>query len=273
MRVSMKKLLRAFALAAALSAGCTKKNIDISSGGESAPPAGGELPAAAAVPGASADARTPDAPVDNAAFEAWFKKYKLDLSDPKMLDADADGDGFSNRDEFLADTNPLDPNARPGIHKTIRLKEYSEVKLPIILRDVKGETAEIERMDEGGGKTEKVRVGQTIRGSSLKVARMESRVDTDKHGDKVDLSQLVLDDSASKQKFVLMKDLAVKTSATSATLTAPDGKTVKVREGETFTWPGDAATAYKVVDLREDQVVVKQVDTGAMWTIPKAEEK
>ena len=268
----MKNLLRAFALAAALSAGCTKKNIDISSNADSGVPGNERLPAPAGAADATA-AVAPDDPKQNDAFVAWFKKYKLDLDDPKMLDADADGDGFSNRDEFLADTNPLDPNARPGIHKTIRLKEYSEVKLPIILRDVKGETAEIERMDEGGGKTEKVRVGQTIRGSSLKVARMESRVDTDKHGDKVDLSQLVLDDSASKQKFVLMKDLAVKTSATSATLTAPDGKTVKVREGETFTWPGDAATAYKVVDLREDQVVVKQVDTGAMWTIPKAEEK
>ena len=268
----MKNVFRAFALAAALSAGCTKKNIDISTEAESALPAAEKMPEPAPAPGAGvAEAALPDDPrQDNAAFETWFKKYNLDLTDPKMLDADADADGFSNRDEFLADSNPLDPNSRPGIHKTIRLKEYSEVKLPIILRSVDGDTAQIERLDEGGGKMEKVKAGQTVRGSSLKVTKVEGRIDTDKHGDRVDLSQVVLDDPGSKERLVLVKDLPVKTSATSATLISPDGKTtLKVKEGQTFTWPGETGTTYKVVDLREDQVIVKQIETGAMLTIPK----
>ena len=268
----MKNVLRAFALAAALSAGCTKKNIDISTEAESALPAGEQMPAPAPASGdGTAAALPPDDPrLDNAAFEAWFKKYNLDLADPKMLDADTDGDGFSNRDEFLADSSPIDATSRPGIHKTIRLKEYTEVKLPIILRSVDGDTAQIERLDGGGGKLEKIKAGQTVRGSSLKVTRVEARVDTDKHGEKVDLSQVVLDDPASKEKLVLVKDLPVKTSATSATLISPDGKTtLKVKEGETFAWPGEAGATYKVVDLREDQVVVKQIETGVMLTIPK----
>src|SRR5688500_5710704 len=41
-------------------------------------------------------------PADQAAYEVWFKKHNLDLNDKKMLDADADEDGFTNRDEFLA---------------------------------------------------------------------------------------------------------------------------------------------------------------------------
>jgi hypothetical protein len=61
-------------------------------------------------------------------FRGVVQKYKLDLNDIKMLDADADGDGASNRDEFLAGTDPTDPNSRPGVHATIRLKEYDEVK-------------------------------------------------------------------------------------------------------------------------------------------------
>ena len=267
----MKHFLRAFALAALLSAGCTKKNIDISTQAESALPATEQMPAPDPAPAAGvASEPATDDPQQNAAFEAWFKKYGLDLNDPKMLDADADGDGFSNRDEFLAGSNPLDPESRPGIHKTIRLKEYVEVKLPIILRSVEDGTAQIERLDEGGGKTEKVRAGQTLRGSSLKVARVEARVDTDKHGEKVDLSQVVLDDPATRERHVLVKDLPVKTAATSATLVSVDGKTtLKVKEGETFVWPGETGASYKVLELREDQVVVKQVETGATLTIPK----
>lgn len=60
----------------------------------------------------SKQAKSTDA-TEQAAYEAWFGKYRLDLNDPKMLDADADGDGASNRDEFLADTNPRNASSHP----------------------------------------------------------------------------------------------------------------------------------------------------------------
>jgi hypothetical protein len=272
----MKPFLRALVLAGVIAGsftGCSKKEPDVAPADEPALPPSEQLPTPSPTPGAPTGATPSDAPDDpqqNAAFEAWFKKHNLDLNDPRMLDADTDADGFSNRDEFLADSNPRDPNSRPGIHKTIRLKEYTEVKLPVILRSVEGDTAQIERLDEGGAKLEKVKTGQTVRGLPLKVEKIESRIDTDKHGERVDMSQLVLDDPTTKEKLVLVKDLPVKTSATSATLISADGKTtLTVKEGDTFTWPNEPGATFNVIDLREDQAVVKQVETGAMWTIPK----
>ena len=275
----MKTPFRALAiLLAAVTAfsACKKQDPDISQQAESALPPAEQMPAEAAAPAEAAPAAevaaAPEEPVANAAFEEWFKKHRLDLNDPKMLEADEDADGFSNRDEFLADTDPRDPNARPGIHKNMRLKEYTEVRLPVVLRNVQAGTAEIERLDEGGGKREKVRNGETLRGLGLKVAKVESRVDTDKHGEKIDMSQLVLEDTGNKSRLVLVKDLPVKTSATSATLVSPDGQTtLKVKDGETFEWPAEPGTTYKVVDMRQDQVVVKQVESGTMWTVPKTE--
>ncbi len=278
----MNSALRVFLVAvssAALLSACGKKEAEVTPDAEKALPKEEQMPtpAVAPAPDAPVAVTSPDDAKSNADFEAWFKKYKLDLNDPKMLDGDADGDGFSNRDEFLADTNPLDPESRPGIHKTIRLKEYTEVRLPFVLREVQGESATIELNapgdDEPGkpaGMREKVRKGETIKGTKLKVDRVETRIDIDKHGDKVDMSQLVLTDTDTNDRVVALKDLPTRTSASFATLVSADGKdTMKVREGETFTWPSEPGVNYKVIDLRMDQVVVKDEASGKTVTIPR----
>lgn len=279
----MTPVLRALILTTsiALLAGCGKKAADVSKDAERTLPAEEQLPTPAAPPGvASADApaipglpddsapaAAPDENKTNADFEAWFKKHGLDLSDPAMLDADTDADGFSNRDEFLADSNPKDPESRPGISKSIRLKEYTEVRLPFVVRAVEGEAATVEFAD-GASPREKVKRGDTIRGTKLKVDRIENRMDKDKHGDTVDMSSVVLTDGETSERVVALKDLPTRTNATFATLVGADGKTtLKVREGETFTWPDEPGVSYKVIDLRPEQVIVKDETSGKTITI------
>ncbi len=281
------RLLFAFSLAAALASGCHKKPRETAAA-ESAKPSApaAEKPADDHEPGLRADApragkpsaalagETAEFAALNPDYEAWFRKYHLDLNDPKMLDEDPDGDGFTNREEFLAGTDPRDPNSRPdghaGIHKTIRLKEYNEVQVPFVLKSVDGETARIERLDEGPGKIEEVRTGQTLRGSSLKVEKVQANRGTDKDGNPVDASHVTLRNPATKEATVLVKDLPTRSSGTTAVLTSPDGVIAKtVKGGDTFTWPGEEKTTYKVVDIRPDQVVLQEVETGKMWTVPK----
>jgi len=227
--------------------------------------------------GASA-AKGADVNVDLAAanpdYEAWFKKYHLDLNDPKMLDADPDGDGYTNREEFLAGTNPLDPNSHPdthaGVHKSIRLKEYNEVQLPFILKSVDGESARIEHTDEGKGKVEEVHTGQTLRGSNYRVERIQARRGMDKEGNPVDASHVTLENPETKEKITLVKDLPTRTSNTYAVLTSANGKqTMTVRRGDTFNWPGEKNVTYKVLDLGSDQVVLQEVENGKVWTVDK----
>jgi len=207
---------------------------------------------------------------DREAYEAWFKKYHLDLGDAKMLDADADGDGASNRDEFLAGTDPRDakslPEARAG-HPAIRLKEYSEVRLPLVLESVNGDKAVIRRTDGG---SETVRAGDTVRGFPLRVARLSERQVTDKDGNPLDRSQIVLEDTTTKASVTLVKDLPAKTADTYAVLASDDGKTsVKVHAGEVFAWPGEPGVTYRVVDLSRDQIILQQQETRKMWTISR----
>jgi hypothetical protein len=226
--------------------------------------AGQKLAVAAHLPGAGGD---------TSAYEAWFKKYHLDLNDPKMLDADPDGDGFTNREEFLAGTDPLDPNSHPptvAARTSIKLKEYNEVRLPVVLEAVEGDKARLKRIEGGEGRVETVKAGDTLHGLPLTVEKVESKQDVDKNGDPVDLSRVTLTDATTKEKVVLMKDLPAKTSASYALLSSPDGKTsLKVHHADVFTWPGETGVTYKVVDISRDQVVLEQVENKKMWTIPR----
>lgn len=294
MKTSLRRFAILFAAAAALSA-CNKKEVQVAHEAEKALPAAEQVtPAAtteervaasvasdkaaldAPIPGERPVADVPalPPPADGAAggeeYEAWFKKYSLDLNDPTMLDADPDGDGASNRDEFLANSNPRDPNARPGVHQKIRLKEFTEVRLPIVVEAVEGDKARIRRTD-GEGKVETVKAGDTLAGLPLKVQRVTQVRDVDKGGNPVDRSVVMVEDSASRERLTLVKDMPARTSASYAVLTAADGSgTVKVRQGDTFKWPGDDTASYTVVDLREDQVVLQQVETRKMWTVTRS---
>ncbi len=278
----MKSSLHWIAVAACatlLVVGCKKKD---TVGKEVAREAEQKLPAQEQVaPGTdSAPGTTPasGAPItasaspngDQAAYEAWFKKHHLDLNDPKMLDADPDGDGFTNREEFLADTDPHDKNSHPGIHKGIRLKEYNEVRLPLMLESIEGDKAHLKRTDQPDAKPIIVKVGDTIHGLPLKVTQVEEKEDFDKGGEKINISHVALEDASTKEKINLLKDLPARTSATYAVLASPDGKTtMKVRKGDVFSWPAEEGTHYKVIDLSQDQAVLLQMEQNKTWTIPR----
>ncbi|MDB6150029.1 MAG: hypothetical protein JWQ44_1477 [Chthoniobacter sp.] len=260
----------------ALIAGCGKKEADteVAEEAEAALPSTEQVsPTTAQISDHEALAEAVSAPAasegtaGNAEFEAWFKKHNLDLNDSGMLDADPDGDGASNRDEFLADSNPNDGASRPGIHKSIRLTEYQEVRLPIVVESVEGGTARIRRTDVEG-KVETVKAGDTLRGLPIKVSRVEKVQETDKSGTPIDRSFVAVEDSGTKERMMLVKDMPAR-AGSHAMLTSADGTKLKVKQGDTFKWPGDDTATYKVIDLREDQVVLQQVENKKMWTVTR----
>jgi hypothetical protein len=241
------RLLVILSLTAAFATGCHKKT-----------PQAGTTPASASAATPAADGHEPSLRTEQAA--APGKPQKLP-GVPSPADLTAVG----------ADSGDLPrADADSGMHKSIRLEKYNEVDSPFILESVEGETAHIKRLDQSPPKIEEVHKGQTLTGSSLKVEKIVSRRGTDKDGAPVDASRVTLTKPATKEETVLVKDLPTRSTATSAVLVSADGSTTKtVKLGETFSWPGEKEVTYKVLDIRPDQAILQEVETGKTWTVPK----
>jgi hypothetical protein len=184
-----------------------------------------------------------------------------------MLDADPDGDGFSNREEYIAATNPLDPKSMPGMLDGVVMKEFKEVRVPVILREVKGGKARVERLDMPG--TEEWEKGTVVKGLPYRVTSVKQEVKADKHGVYSDVSQVTLENSDTKESVMLIRDLPARSSETHALLTGPGGVEQKVHVDEVIELPGQKDKRFKVLEIRPEQVVIEEMGTRRPLTIPK----
>lgn len=226
-----------------------------------------------ALPDAPPDARLADNPIlaalspeDRERFEGWFKKYNLS-PDPAVMDQDPDGDGYPNREEFLAGTNPRDPRSMPGLVEGVSVKAVEEVRIPMMLREVKGSVARIERTDAAG--TEDLTVGSQPKGLPYKVTAVKHELKADKHGVLTDVSNVTLENTGTKETVILIRDLPARSSETHAVVVGADGTEMKVHLDETVELPGLPGKKFKILELRADQVVVEELATKRAMTIPK----
>jgi hypothetical protein len=250
-------------------AGCDRNAVTSTETVPPAQPPADQLSAPVALPESVLGSR-PQAALsqeENAKFEAWCKKYALDAKDPGMLDADTDGDGFSNREEYIAATNPLDPKSMPGMLDGVVMKEFKEVRVPVILREVKGGKARVERLDTPG--TEEWEKGTVVKGLPYRVTAVKQEVKADKHGVYSDVSQMTLENADTKDSVVLIRDLPARSSETHAVLVGPGGVEQKVHVDEVIELPGQKEKRFKVLEIRPEQVVIEEMGTRRPLTIPK----
>jgi hypothetical protein len=205
-------------------------------------------------------------PADRAKYEAWFKRYDL-TSDPAVMDQDADSDGYSNREEFLADTNPRDPKSLPGVLESASLKSVNEVTVPMILREVKGGKARVQRTDTNT--EEELVSGAQPKGLPYKVTGVKHELKADKHGVLSDVSNVTLENVGTKEMIVLIRDLPARSSETHAVVVGPNGQEKKVHLDDTTEIPGMPGRQFKVIELRPDQVLVEEIGTKRALSIPK----
>lgn len=64
----------------------------------------------------------------------WKQKYNFDLADPAVAASDPDADGYSNKEEFDAGTDPTDKNSAPAVINKLFVKSYTPRQLKIVFK-------------------------------------------------------------------------------------------------------------------------------------------
>lgn len=184
--------------------------------------------------------------------DKWKKKYGFDPLDTTVANADTDGDGFSNLDEYRAGTDPLDPKSHPDVAS--KLCVWSVKKQPFKLRFTMAMTAgsaeTFQVKNVSTGKSQFLKIGDTVEG--YKILAHEAKA--------ADGDVLVMDNGAEKLRLPKNKDLQEKADLSADLILMLDhkrynnlvkGQSVKIRE-----------ITYKIIDITTNAVTIRAPSPG-----------
>lgn len=178
---------------------------------------------------------------------------------------DPDGDGFSNEEEFLAGTNPMDPASKPPATNKLFLKE--RITNDYILNFKSSTSMQVARIKPEPVRNVFVAVGQDFGFdpgvNRFKALEFEKKEVPDPRTNTRDVSELKILDTATNREFVLVRGEDTNLAEYEARFEYRllQYREITVKKGENFQLPGTGET-YKVVEVEESEATIQKVETS-----------
>ena len=198
----------------------------------------------------------------------WLEQFGLPIADADVLTQDADGDGFTNLDEWQGHTNPIDKNSHPDYVSKLKLKAFTEEPFRLILSSWDGETFGINAVDAAGHAidlrepTQFLKIGDTIKGTRFKIVKFTEKheVNPTTAGD-MDVSELLLEHEETKEQLTLVREKVAMSPESVATLVYswPAGQPARefqVRKDQEFSLKPQEEVKYKLLDVQPTKAVI-----------------
>jgi hypothetical protein len=146
----------------------------------------------------------------------WLTEHGLPETDETVLAQDPDGDGFLNQDEWRNNTNPTKKESHPEYITKLHLNRWIKVPFRTKFQAYDGSPKAPEKMEfqinplDAGGRTEFVKIGDTISGTKFKVIKFEFK-ETLNPGTGVneDVSELTVVNSETSDSVTLVLNKVV----------------------------------------------------------------
>ena len=205
----------------------------------------------------------------------WFLKNKLAdrILDSDVLDEDPDKDGFTILDEYLAGTDPSVADSHPAYSTKLKLKQF--IKKPARLK--------FEAYDDDGSfqintvdvrqPSQFVKIGDVVKGTKFKIVSFEKKsVMNERTGVESDVSVLTIENTDTNVKFTVpLRGIADNPDLYARFAFLWDGTELIVKKDQTFSLTPEPDNQYKLIDIKDDEAVIKNLKTGDQIKVPRQE--
>lgn len=221
----------------------------------------------------------------------WILEHNLDYASRNLPEEDADSDGFTNLEEFRAQTNPRDPKSTPPLWTKLRVTASKIDKLRTKFTDlpdgnltrVSINTISSDNPRALSGSTKFYRPGDLIslaeigpdglevaKPTRLKFERAEMRKEFNRTTNvEEEVPVIILRNTADGMEIELRRGEVKDSPYSLATLRDNrTGQEWELRTGDDFEIPG-AGGKYKLIDVTEEKAEIKELGTGASHSIPR----
>jgi type IV pilus biogenesis protein PilP len=146
----------------------------------------------------------------------------------------------------------------------LAMRAYRRKELPLRVESVDGDRAAL-RLP--GGEVLEATTGATLPGTPLKVVRIERRMQEIKDGDgETEVSVVEVEDVHSGRTRELISGLEAAAHDPVALVEDGAGRHFLARSGQKF--QGGDGASYRVADVRPNQMVIENLTTGEVFTLP-----
>jgi hypothetical protein len=190
----------------------------------------------------------------------WLEQFGLPIADADVLKQDPDDDGFTNLDEWLARTNPMDQSVHPEYVTKLKMKSFVSQPFRMVFASWVGDTYAINAIDLKGP-TQFLKVGDIIRGTEFKIVKFSEKSALNRFGTIVDVSELLLEHKTTKDQLTLIKEKTAISPESVANLIYGWGpvREFSVRKDQEFSLPPHEEIKYKLIDVQPDKALI--IDT------------
>lgn len=188
----------------------------------------------------------------------WLDEFGLPITEGDVLTQDADGDGFSNFDEWAGHSNPTEKESRPPYTFLLKLKSFAKEQFPLIFASSVGDTYAINNTD-ARRPTQFLKVGDLVAGTKFKITSYTEKYEPDRFGTRVDVSELTLEQVETHDKVTLIKEKTTTSPESVADFLYTWGgteQTFSVKKDREFTLKPQEQIKYKLLDVQPDKAII-----------------
>jgi hypothetical protein len=212
------------------------------------------------------------APITN----AWLMANNLDLADASIKDKDADSDGFTNLEEFLAGTNPKASDSSPPVLNKLRLVQFTSKQFPLVFKgDASGAGTSFLinlKTEKGRSRTLTAEMGEQIElpdgAAPYKITNYEKIERPDPRGVVINESVLTLENVATGEKIPLVFNRPANDPTSQGIFrNLINGSEFTLKKGDDFTIPPDGVTNFKLIDISSTSAQIQDLATGQIYPV------